>query len=79
MTEDEARQLASHRHYKGGLYKVLGEAKHSETGESLVIYEHLWPHDRSLWARPSSMYYDRLADGRLRFEPISVIVFDKAT
>jgi hypothetical protein len=78
MTEDEALQLASHRHYKGGLYRVLGEAKHSETGEILVVYEHLWPRERSLWVRPASMYYENLDDGRLRFEPISVIVFDKA-
>jgi hypothetical protein len=79
MTEDEALRFASHRHYKGGLYKVLGEAKHSETGEILVVYEHLWPLGQSLWVRPASMYYERLADGRLRFEPLSVIVFDKVT
>ncbi|WNR79415.1 DUF1653 domain-containing protein [Bacillus velezensis] len=27
------------RHYKGGLYKVIGEAIHTETEEKLVIYE----------------------------------------
>jgi hypothetical protein len=77
MTEDEALELATHRHYKGGLYRMLGEATHSETGETLVVYEHIWPRDRSLWVRPASLYYGRLADGRLRFEPVSMIVFDK--
>lgn len=24
MTEQEAEQLATHRHYKGGLYRVVG-------------------------------------------------------
>lgn len=27
-----------YRHYKGGLYLVLGEAQHTETGEHLCIY-----------------------------------------
>jgi hypothetical protein len=70
MTEDEALRLATHRHYKGGLYRALGEATHSETGEKLIVYEHLWPHNRSLWVRPSAMYHARLADGGLRFQPI---------
>lgn len=50
MTEQEAEQLATHRHYKGGLYRYIGVARHSETEESLVVYEHLWPHARGLWA-----------------------------
>ncbi|QDK90313.1 MULTISPECIES: DUF1653 domain-containing protein [Bacillus amyloliquefaciens group] len=27
------------RHYKGGLYMVIGEAVHTETEEKLVTYE----------------------------------------
>ncbi|MDR9179787.1 aminotransferase class III-fold pyridoxal phosphate-dependent enzyme [Burkholderia multivorans] len=56
MTEQEAEQLATHRHYKGGLYRVIGVARHSETEESLVVYEHLWPHARGLWVRPETMF-----------------------
>ncbi len=31
MTEAEALALATYRHYKGGLYRVIGVARHSET------------------------------------------------
>lgn len=39
MTEQEAEQLATHRHYKGGLYRYIGVARHSETEEAVVVYE----------------------------------------
>ena len=52
MTEAEALALATHRHYKGGLYRVIGVARHSETEEPMIVYEHLWPHDHGLWVRP---------------------------
>jgi len=67
MTEAEALTLATHRHYKGGLYRYVGEARHSETMEPLVIYEHLWPKERGLWVRPAAMFHENLPDGRARF------------
>jgi hypothetical protein len=70
MTEDAARKLATHRHYKGGLYRFIGEARHSETDERMVVYEHLWPHARGLWVRPAVMFYGSTADGIRRFEPL---------
>lgn len=41
------------RHYKGGVYKVVQLAKHTETNEMLVIY-----HDQqnNHWARPADMF-----------------------
>jgi hypothetical protein len=27
-----------YKHYKGGLYRYIGEAKHSETKEDMVVY-----------------------------------------
>ena len=34
---------ATHQHYKGGLYRVIGEGIHTETQEELVFYEHVFP------------------------------------
>ena len=42
MTESEALALASHRHYKGGLYEVIGTARHSETLEPMTLYRALY-------------------------------------
>ena len=70
MTEAEALQLATHRHYKGGLYRELGTARHSETDEAMTVYEHLWPHARALWVRPAEMFHGVLADGTQRFVPL---------
>ena len=41
------------KHFKGGVYDVLGVAKHSETMEEFVVYEH----DGVMWIRPKAMYY----------------------
>lgn len=52
---------ALYRHYKGGLYRVLYLAKHTETMEELVVYVNA--NDESLvWARPLSMWNDRVGD-----------------
>jgi hypothetical protein len=51
-----------YRHFKGGLYEVLGVARHSETEEELVVYRN----SRSdLWVRPLAMFVETvLHDGR---------------
>jgi hypothetical protein len=45
-------------HYKGGLYKVIGTAIHSETGEELVVYKSL--SDNKLWVRPKVMFLEKV-------------------
>ena len=57
-----------YRHYKGGIYRLIARsAKHSETGEIGVVYEHLWPHDHGFWFRPQEMFFGNLPNGDPRF------------
>lgn len=64
---------ATHQHYKGGLYRLLGPHRDSETGEEVkapdgsayLIYEHCYPHQRELWRRPASEFYEDVrVDGK---------------
>lgn len=53
-----------YRHFKGGLYVVVGEAQHTETLEDLVLYQDC-DHDHSpnkTWARPRHMFYHDRVD-----------------
>lgn len=59
ITNPEDRTLiinGVYRHFKGGLYKVIAEALHTETGEELVIYQDLGSH--KYFARPKDMFLD---------------------
>ena len=53
-----------YRHYKGGLYKVIILAKHSESGEDLVIYQSI--QFGSVHARPLSMWFETVEDHEKR-------------
>jgi hypothetical protein len=68
---DEVRP-GRYRHYKGPEYEVLGEARHSETEEALVVYRALYG-ERGLWVRPKAMWLETVeVDGvpRPRFAPV---------
>lgn len=53
-----------YRHFKGGEYEVLHVARHSETGEAMVVYRALYG-ERGVWVRPAAMWNERVTrDGR---------------
>jgi hypothetical protein len=39
---DEYKIKGKYRHYKGGLYKVLGTVTHTETGKTYIVYKALY-------------------------------------
>jgi hypothetical protein len=60
-------------HYKNQQYKVMGEARHSETEEELVVYQCLYG-DYGWWVRPKAMFLEQVeVDGKRvpRFEFVS--------
>ena len=57
-------QPGRYRHFKGGEYRVLGTARHSETLEEMVVYQALYG-ERGLWVRPAAMWAEVVErDGR---------------
>lgn len=60
-------------HHKGGQYRVIGVARHSETHEPVVVYQPLYG-EGALWVRPFGMFTeDVVVDGvpRPRFKRVS--------
>jgi hypothetical protein len=58
-------KLGKYRHFKGGLYEVIGTAKHSETLEDMVVYRALYDSkefgNSALWARPLKSFIEKVA------------------
>lgn len=61
-----------YRHHKGGLYRVIGIVKHTETQEVLVAYRPLSGHNMTTWVRPIAMFCGTV-DGKPRFEEVAQI------
>ena len=63
-------QTGKYRHYKGECYEVLGVARHSESGEEMVVYRALYG-NFDLWVRPAQMFLENVeVNGKIqkRFE-----------
>ncbi|WP_322405977.1 DUF1653 domain-containing protein [Idiomarina sp. PL1-037] len=46
-----------YKHYKGGRYRVIDVARHSETEEWMVLYQPLYG-EQKLWVRPFDMFVE---------------------
>ena len=85
MNDDDLPPLVEtppgrYRHYKGGLYEVLGTARHSETLEPMTLYRALYGQrglwvpairpptvPQGMWVRPAAMFEEMVrVDGVLR-------------
>lgn len=63
-------QPGFYRHFKGGLYFVVGEAAHSEeVGTSMIIYISI--PTAKWWARPSTKFWNLVDNNKLRFTPVN--------
>ena len=51
----EKIKKGTYKHFKGDFVKVIGLAKHSETLEDMVVYEH-----GEVWVRPLSMFTEEV-------------------
>ena len=62
----------TYRHYKGGMYEVVGTVRHSESLEPMTLYHALYG-EQGLWVRPAAMFEEELViDGKRqpRFERV---------
>ena len=58
-------RLGKYRHFKGNEYEVIAIAKHSETGEELVVYRALYG-EGEVWVRPLRMWTETVErDGKI--------------
>ncbi len=63
MTYEEACATIAtgkkYKHFKGNEYEVLMIAKHTETGEPMVVYGDA---KGNIWVRPASMWFEALPE-----------------
>jgi len=75
--------MSYYRHYKNKPYKYVGEARHSETLEEVVIYETLYENDLGkIWVRPKQMFFENVQlEGRSvpRFGQVPIVIEEITT
>ena len=68
-----------YRHFKGGLYQLIGLAKDSETLEDMVVYQALYG-EKQMWIRPAELFFGKVErDGKVmkRFEEVVLNELEK--
>ena len=54
-------KIGRYKHFKGHEIKVICVAKHTETEEDMVVYEHLGHNEKSkMWVRPAKMFLEQV-------------------
>lgn len=59
MTKEPIIRAGIYKHYKGGLYKVISIAKHTETKEDMVVYKSV-NDEHQLWVRPLEIFREKV-------------------
>ena len=59
---DSPRRVGRYRHFKGGEYRLLHLARHSETGEEMAVYVALYG-EGGIWVRPAEMFFGTVRQG----------------
>lgn len=55
--------MRTFKHFKGAIYKMICTAQHSETNETLVIYQN---ETGTIFARPYEMFFETIErDGKV--------------
>ena len=65
-------------HFKGGLYKMLGTACHSESLEKVVVYQALYGSNK-IWVRPLDMFFDKIILNGVLVDRFKEITKDEMT
>lgn len=65
-------------HFKGGLYKMLGTACHSESLENVVVYQALYGSNK-IWVRPLDMFFDKIILNGVLVDRFKEITKDEMT
>lgn len=69
----EEIKFGIYKHYKGGEYRFLNEAKNSETKEEMVVYQNI-NEPEHIWVRPKKMFLENVevnGEEKPRFELIA--------
>ena len=74
MSLPDLQAGARYRHYKGGLYEMVGAATLESDLAAMIVYRSA---DGALWIRPRAVFFEQVdVDGRLvpRFAPVDEAV-----